>query len=229
MKTLQHLLSLSPVLHRTGDGEATSYGLIDEALRYIDEHVGERSQTIETGAGLSTLLFVMKGAFHTSIMPDQELADRILAFCKTADIPTERLRFVVARSQDVLPRMEMPRLDFVLIDGDHAFPMPFIDWYYTEKALKVGGHVLVDDTEIWTGDVLKQFLLKDPSWSIVRDFSRTAIFRKDQECENKWWGQQTYVVNQSRGLMRLAKARRACELMKRGDFSQFFRKLIGAH
>jgi hypothetical protein len=39
-------------------------------------------------------------------------------------------------------------LDLVLIDGDHAFPASFIDWYYTAEQVKLGGYVIVDDTNL---------------------------------------------------------------------------------
>ena len=49
------------------------------------------------------------------------------------------------------PTLELDALDLVLIDGSHSFPQVFIDWYYTQSALKVGGALLVDDVHIWTG------------------------------------------------------------------------------
>ena len=59
----------------------------------------------------------------------------------------------------MLPQLRDKDYDFALIDGRHAFPTPFIDWYYIADALKIGGLVLIDDLHIWTCDLLKQYLL----------------------------------------------------------------------
>jgi len=37
----------------------------------IDEHIDSESKTLETGAGVSTVLFALKGTQHTCIVPDQ--------------------------------------------------------------------------------------------------------------------------------------------------------------
>jgi hypothetical protein len=48
--------------------------------------------------------------------------------------------------------VELDPLDLVLVDGSHSFPQVFfIDWFYTAGALKIGGHLLVDDVHVWTG------------------------------------------------------------------------------
>jgi hypothetical protein len=91
----------------------------------------------------------------------------------------------------------------VLIDGAHGFPIPFLDWYYTADRLNVGGLLAIDDTEIWTGHVLKMFLMAEPEWKLEADYGpRSVIFRKLQHGglgRNKW--DQPYVVEQTLNFM----------------------------
>jgi hypothetical protein len=104
------------------------------------------------------------------------------------------LEYHVARSQDVLPTLDLPTLDAVLVDGDHAFPLPFMDWYYTADHVRRGGLMLIDDVELRTGHVMRQFLREEPEWRHLKDVGHTAVFEKlvDGPVTNKWWGQQPW-------------------------------------
>ena len=225
--TLRQLLDDSPKLHRGVPHAPTSYQLSDQALNFIDQNVDRTSHTLETGAGISTVLFAMKEANHTCVVPDPELVGRIKDYCQRRSIPVERINFHIGKSEKILPDLETNELDLVLIDGEHAFPTPFIDWYYTTDKLRVGGMIIVDDTQLWTGQILKRFLLEEPEWNLMEEFSaRTAIFKKERAySEKKWWGQQPYVVRKSRRLIAVSEARNAFSILARGEFRTLITKV----
>jgi hypothetical protein len=66
----------------------------------------------------------------------------------------------------------------VLIYGGHGIPIPFIDWFYTSRLLKLGGLMIVDDTWITTGRILSEFMAVDPHWKLLREFDHTSFFEK---------------------------------------------------
>jgi predicted O-methyltransferase YrrM len=191
---VESLLNSCPAVH----GDVT-YGLDTDTLRFIDLHVFADSRTLETGSGLSTLLFAYKNSHHTCVTPWQLEATRISRHCVDHGIRTDRLTFAVGSSDEVLPRLlhEGP-LDLVLIDGGHGFPLPFVDWLYSAPRLKIGGMLVVDDTHLWTGTVLRDFLSSDPDWKLEASFARGAAFRKINEFRNKEWSEQPYVLKQSK-------------------------------
>ena len=86
----------------------------------------------------------------------------------------------------------------MLIDGQHSFPWPFIDWFYTAERLKIGGVVIVDDTHLMTGKVLKDFLegeVRAGLWELAANFSKAAAFRKIQaEVNHGIWENQPWNV-----------------------------------
>src|SRR5207248_7700804 len=130
--TLQELLNDSPKLHRIGKVGVhvpISYDLSDQALHLIDQNVDQNYHTLETGAGISTILFAIKHAHHNCIVPDGDLADRIREYCQQRNISVERINFHIGKSEYILPGLTTDQLDLVLIDGQHAFPAPLIDWY----------------------------------------------------------------------------------------------------
>ena len=186
-----------PVVHQRG---TRAYPLAIEVASYLSDLVGPRSRTLETGCGLSTALFAMRGCLHVCITPDHDEVTRMLAYLRDRDIDASGVTYLVGRSQHILPGVDLDGLDVVLIDGQHAFPMPFIDWYYCASMLRVGGMLVLDDTQLWTGRVLRQVLGDDSGWDLVRDFfGRTACFRKSSSFTDvEWWGQQPYVVRRSR-------------------------------
>lgn len=229
---VQDLLNDPPLLHEA-DGAPFSYQLANTVLGYIGEHVDERSKTLETGAGVSTVVFALKGADHTCINPDAAQVERIKDYCRRNAISTDRVNFQVCGSEKVLPRLELSGLDLVLIDGCHGFPAPFIDWYYAASALKAGGMVVLDDTHLWTGDVLKKFLLAEPDWRLEQDFPpRASAFVKLGEGDPlKEWCLQPYTVRHSKspddgGNGLSGKARRALRHALSGEFSTLARKFI---
>src|SRR5437763_14296279 len=106
--TLQELLNDSPKLHRIGKVGVhvpISYDLSDQALHLIDQNVDQNSHTLETGAGISTILFAIKHARHSCIVPDGDLADRIRGYCQESNISVERINFEIVKSVHLLPEL----------------------------------------------------------------------------------------------------------------------------
>jgi len=195
--SLDDLLAGELLLHTDADGQPVSWQLGADVLRVLDETVGDTSRTLETGEGLSTILFALRRAHHTCVTPNAAAIARIRSACEHADIALDTVDFIVGNSESVLPGLELPPLDVVLIDGRHGFPAPFIDYYYTADVVKVGGLLIVDDTQLWTGRVLREFLESEPEWRMAWDFApRSAIFAKTQPGgRDKEWNEQPYVVS----------------------------------
>ena len=197
--TLQTLLHDRPAIHGEEGGDLLTYGLLEEGLALIEERVAPGSRTLETGSGYSTIMFALRGAEHTCIVPNQPEVDRILAYCASEGIDTDKLTFHVKPSERVLPGLDLEPLDFVLIDGSHSFPQVFIDWFYTAEALKIGGTLLLDDVHVWTGRILRDFLTAAPEWRIEDELGgRTTVITKIAEVDpDQLWVDQRYVHDKS--------------------------------
>jgi hypothetical protein len=196
---LRDVLNNPPRLHQDGAGETVSWGLIEEVLRFIEGQVTADAATLETGAGISTILFALAGTAHHCITPNGAEVARIKTYCREHGIATDGLRFHVAGSEAVLPHLEPTPLDLVLIDGRHAFPTPFIDWYYTAERLKVGGVLIIDDTQLWTGKLLCDFLATEPEWALRAEFPPRAVAftRLAEGSHQKEWTDQPYTIRHS--------------------------------
>jgi hypothetical protein len=198
MTTLQELFEEKTKFHSTG-GALISYATHPEALGYIDKYVDNSSKTVETGAGLSTVIFALKGATHICITPDPGEVERITTYCRTKQISLDKVQFVIERSEKALPKLEVDNLDLVLIDGFHAFPTPFIDWYYLVEKLKVGGRIIIDDTSLWTSNILREFMLSEPEWQLdeegIQEYATFILLQEEKH--TKWHGLQEFVVKRS--------------------------------
>ena len=122
-------------------------------------------RTLETGIGLSTVLFALISGNHTCVAPFQVEADNVLAYLADHDIPHDHLTIHIQWSEDVLPQLKPTPLDLVFIDGGHAYPIPVIDWFYTAPRLVEGGALVVDDRQLpAVSEGLLQFLDRDSQW-----------------------------------------------------------------
>jgi hypothetical protein len=196
------MISLEEVLaaHLPIHGETrTLYGIHADLARLLDREVRPEHTTLETGAGRSTLVFLRKSVRrHIAIQPDPVEFDGIRQFCRDHEVPLENLEPILARSQDYLTHANLPELDTVLIDGDHSFPAPFLDWYFTAEKLRIGGLMAVDDTDIVTGTFLAEFMAADPKWSVIlrHPSGRFAVFRKIRDpIHEDHWGFQPFLKN----------------------------------
>jgi predicted O-methyltransferase YrrM len=166
------LISERPMLH------AGQWAIDPAVLNWIAGAVQPGMLTLETGAGHSTIAFLAAGADHTAISPAPEEHKRISEWCGDHGI-NHRASFIDARSQDVLPTLQVGELDVVLLDGWHAFPIPMLDWYFTAPKLAVGGRMIIDNTEIKPVRILADFLrAEEGRWALETQFRATAVFRK---------------------------------------------------
>ena len=74
MNQVDQLLMDRPAFHASG---SACHGLSNEALRFLHEHVNAESRTLETGNGMSTVLFAMARCHHTCISPIQSEVELI--------------------------------------------------------------------------------------------------------------------------------------------------------
>jgi hypothetical protein len=198
MTDLELLLSSPPKLHGPDGATTDGWRLDDAGLLFLDAHVQSEMRTIETGAGVSTILFGLKRARHTCVVPDRRVIRRIRRYCASAGVSLDTVTFLAGRSEYALPHLERSAYDFALIDGRHGFPAPFIDWFYIADRLRQGGIILVDDTWIWTCDVLARFLDASPGWHRCGALPNAAAFRKERDdTQHAEWVDQPFVYRQS--------------------------------
>ena len=175
MISLDEVIQHPPIVH----GGRATFGISPVLCQFLDETLSPHANTLETGAGLSTLVILRHGAArHISITPYPNELAAIQSYCTKVGISTEPWQPVTASSLDWLPTATLPQLDLVLIDGAHAFPAPFIDWCYTAESLKIGGTMVVDDLQLATPRILADFMRADERWAEVRRDHRFAVYRK---------------------------------------------------
>lgn len=184
-----------PAVHGAG-----SYGISQRVIETIARYVPHGAVTAETGSGISTLIIAALGARHLAITPAEEEAAQIRAWLQRNNISTDTLSFDHRLSWDALPGLSASTLDFAFIDGCHGFPVPFLDFFYMARGLKVGGTLGIDDVQIWTGKVLVEFLTKEPTWEFLTQLDKTVFFKKVGALAwNEWeWDKQPFVVMHSR-------------------------------
>ncbi len=215
---LRALLREAPAFHVDEGDRPVSLQASGDVLAAIDGVVRPGWRTLETGAGLSTVLFALRAAEHLCVTPAAAEVERIRTWCGARGIDLGRVRFEVARSESVLPRLDLPELDLVLIDGGHGFPTPFVDWCYTAERLRIGGLLIVDDIHLWTGAVLRDFLAEEPGWSLRHEFPmRAVMFEKTAPMPAlPEWFAQPYVARRSRRAGTIGRiGRRAWGMLRR--------------
>jgi predicted O-methyltransferase YrrM len=164
--------------------------------RFIYASVSEQSKTLETGAGLSTLVFALKMSTHIAITPNANEVEAIREYASKNQISLSRVDFVIEPSDSYLPRCARHDLDLVLIDGKHAFPWPIVDWYYTAEMLREGGTLILDDAELASVALLKDFMNEDPHWELLQCFGRhaTAFRKRSKSIRDVSWHMQPFVT-----------------------------------
>ncbi len=199
---IRRLLEAPPRLHMNEQGELVNFQIDARLVPHLRALVHSGARTMETGSGISTIVLLMLGADHTSITPDGGEAERITAYCVTHGVPVGSFHPIVARSEDALPTFAPgDTLDLAIVDGNHAFPAPFVDWFYLSRMLKPGGVIVVDDVELWTGAALADFLDDEEGmWERVERNKRFAIYRlvgDKSDALERSWVEQPYVVKGS--------------------------------
>lgn len=178
MSTIANMLyTEKPLFHHHRDGQPCSWAGNKNRLADIELLLKPGMSTIETGAGYSTVVFLAKGCNHTTLTFDSREVDRIHAYCCTKSIPYDKHVYFFGDSTQTAKNVS-GSFDFVFIDGAHRFPHPIIDWYNLNAMLKVGGFIVIDDTDIIGCHIIAKFLSNDPEHELVKKADNYAIFRK---------------------------------------------------
>jgi hypothetical protein len=152
------------------------WGVCNDVAFFIYDSIKENAKTLEIGAGISTFAFALRNCYHTAITPHDTEITAIRDYASSKSINLERVSFVAKSSEEYLPTVDITELEFVLIDGKHAFPWPIIDWFYTADRLKKGGVMMLDDLPLKSVRLLSDFLITDKErWSVVKKISHQAI------------------------------------------------------
>ncbi len=170
LAVVRRLLADPPQIHTvSGPGQSPAPGGVwatePSCYEFIASACRPGCRTLETGIGLSTVLFTLISAEHTCIAPFQAEADKVFAYLVDHHVPHDHLTIHVQWSEEILPKLEPTPLDLVFVDGGHAYPLPVIDWFYTAPRLVEGGTLVVDDRQLpAVSEGLLQFLDRDPNW-----------------------------------------------------------------
>ena len=173
------VLESPPQVHPRA-GRSQVWSTQRSCYEFMARQVSPGSRTLETGAGVSTVLFTAWGCKHLCVVPVPRQRDVILSYCAESGIDTAALEFDLRGSEIALPEIPSDSLfDLVFIDGSHGFPLPIIDWFYGAGHLREGGIVVFDDLELpQVSHWLEWFLDKDPRWEPLESTAKWAAYRR---------------------------------------------------
>ncbi len=200
-----------PLLH-TWDGGRTwnTGGFHKWHLRQMHDLLNDPAlpvrSVLETGAGNSTLTFLFARPNRVvSVLPAgaTDLADRIRDYAVAAGLPVERWTCEFEQSEFALPRLcreagDLAPFDYVLIDGSLGMPSVFIDLYYTNRLLRPGGFLVLDDVNLHSAKEAARLLREQPQFVLKLDLGKALVFQKIAEFrEFGDWNSQPYVLRRT--------------------------------
>lgn len=217
----------NPLFHNDGKGGLISWNSNMNLLRVTEGYLREGMRTIEIGSGYSTVTFTYMRCFHTCIVSSQDEVNRIRNYCIGANIPMDRIEFIIGQSHEVLPVNSKKNCDLIFIDGAHRFPFPIVDWFYCALLLKEGGLMAIDDTDIISCHILLKFMLNDLHWEKVEVKENFGIFRKKGGHDYPFdWPGQPFSSNKINDSKDLEHALYPCESFSQKNHKNSLREKI---
>ncbi len=149
--------------------ERASAALPKDSLAAVAALLGEDQHTIEIGGGQSTVVFASKVADHVCINPDRTANELVRSFLEEHDLWRDNVAFRGESSDAVLPGLDAPQgFDVALMDGNHSFPFPMLDWHFLDRHLRRGSFLVIDNVEINAVRMLTSYLDREPAYRRVR-------------------------------------------------------------
>ena len=188
---------LSRKAKHTEDYERTSHASTMPVLEYLFELVTRDMVSLETGGGWSTCVFAACSGTHIFINPDITSNKMIQDFLCEQFVGSGDLIILSKTSDTALPNLDTSiQIDIALIDGNHSFPVPIIDWHYIDFHLKRKGILLIDDAHMNSVGVLCEYLISEESYGKVTNIGNTVVFRKNKD--TRVWGWKDQIFNREK-------------------------------
>ena len=184
------VISAPPPVHPDAPNGAV-WSTTRSCYDFMADHVHPGSRTLETGAGISTVLFAAWGCEHLAIVPFIDEVDAIRSYCSDKGIDITTVAFDIRPSEVALPELpDASEFDLVFIDGGHGFPLPVVDWFYGAGRLRRGGVVVFDDVQLpQVSSFLEMFMDRDDRWQPLQSTSKWRAYRRMSEgslAEGEW-------------------------------------------
>lgn len=166
------------------------------ALAAIEKRGPFRS-TAETGCGGSTIVLSHASEYHVAFGIEGEF-QTITELRKHPSLRGNAVTFVEGETRLTLPQYHFDgELDFVLLDGPHAYPLPQLEFVYLFPRIRIGGWLFLDDIQIPSVNELFSFLCREPSVVLEEVVVRTAVFRRVAAVDHGPDGWQFQGMNRS--------------------------------
>lgn len=153
----------------------------DEEGRWLQELVEELRPAVSLEVGLAygiSAMFICEAlaqqarARHLIIDPYQETSWQAIGLTNLRRAGYgEFIEFYPLPSHQALPQLEARgvTIDFAFVDGWHTFDHGLVDFFYLDRMLRVGGVVVLDDTDCYPGlRKLCRFIVKNRAYSVYR-------------------------------------------------------------
>ncbi len=180
---LEDIVATSAMLHASG-------GSSPKVLRAIARQLSGRAihQSVETGAGATTLLFSHLSERHTVFALDDGGGSISRVRSSLLFNPGTTI-FVEGSTQRTLPAHQFTgKLQAALLDGPHAFPFPQMEYYYVYPHLEQDALLVLDDIHVPSSYQLYRFLRADEMFEFIEVVDRAAFFRRTAAPVFDPWG-----------------------------------------
>lgn len=175
--------------HRSGP-------LSDRVLQAIAgycKEIGPIKNSVETGAGKSTLFFSQISRKHVVFAID---VGKSLSRVKESPLfNRDSVEIVEGPTQRTLPNYDFTnKIQVALIDGPHGYPFPELEYYYIYQYLDTGGLLIIDDVNIPSIKRMAEILKKDEMFDCLGTLGKTTFFKRTpaplfDPLGDGWWEQ----------------------------------------
>ena len=186
------VLADPPQVHPCASG---AWSTDPACYEYMATLAGPGARTLETGLGVSTVLFALWGSQHTCVVYSEAEVAACRRHMESRGISAGRITFHIGPSERVLPNLALDNLDLVFIDGCHGFPLAAIDWFYAASMLRADGVIVLDDAQLPQVRLgLFDFLNRDPRWARTRRRRKWAAYqRRESGTLAEEWERQPFL------------------------------------
>ena len=198
---IEKFLNNLPLLHSWDGYETINGGGFDENfLRFINQKIKfvEKKRIIETGAGLSTILFLLSNPEkQITINADYDgFRKRFDIQLNTMAIDTKNFEYINDRAENCfldLIKNKSNRFNIALIDGAHTYFNAFCDFHYIDQMLDDGGILFINDTCLSSVDLLKNVIIEEPNYKLNAEIGKLACFTKLYNKKKNEWTDFNYI------------------------------------